>query len=150
MCKYFCWRTRKGIKYKYCRLSKGEIEYENCHDCKNKEYKQYKKQKSKKHKRTIATDIQKGVKEAVWKRDGYECIFCHEKVPMFNSNAHFIPRSQGGLGIEENIFTACDKCHQEQDNGLKTQKMEKEVEEYLKSKYEDWNKENLVYKKYKF
>ena len=69
---------------------------------------------------------------------------------MFNSNAHFIPRSQGGLGIEENIFTACDKCHQEQDNGLKTQKMEKEVEEYLKSKYEDWNKENLVYKKYKF
>lgn len=131
-------------------MGKGAIEYEDCHDCQNKEYKQYKKQKSKKHKRTIATDIQKGVKELVWKRDGYKCIFCHKKVPMFNANAHFIPRSQGGLGIEENIFTACENCHDQQDNGLHSLQMEQYVETYLKSKYQNWNKKDLIYKKYKF
>lgn len=55
-----------------------------------------------------------------------------------------------GLGIEENIFTACKKCHDRQDNGLNTEKYDKEAEDYLKSKYPNWNKENLIYKKYKF
>jgi len=55
-----------------------------------------------------------------------------------------------GLGIEENIFTACEKCHNEQDNGLNTKYYDEKAERHLKSKYPNWNKENLIYKKYKF
>lgn len=54
----------------------------------------------------------------------------------------------GGLGIEENIFTACPKCHTEQDNGLNSLEYEQKVERYLRSKYPNWNKSNLIYKKY--
>lgn len=150
MCKYFCWRTYKGIKYKYCRLNKNKIEIEECKECINKEYKQNRKLKKKKHKRTKETDIQKGVKDAVWERDNHECIFCHKKVSIFYANAHLIPRSQGGLGIEKNIFTACQHCHSEQENGLNTKKYEQEAEIYLKSKYKDWNRQELTYKKYEF
>lgn len=53
-----------------------------------------------------------------------------------------------GLGIEENIFTACIDCHTAQENGLNTLEYEKEAENYLKSKYQNWNKSNLIYKKY--
>lgn len=149
-CKYFTFRTTKGIKYAYCRFCKIKIDYSNCSHCRDKEYKKYKKMKGKKHERTKKTDIQKGVKQVVWERDNYECIFCNTKVPLLNANAHLIPRSQGGLGIEQNIFTACDKCHSEQENGLNTEKYEHEAEIYLRSKYPNWNKKNLIFKKYKF
>lgn len=150
MCKYFVWRTQKGIKYKYCRCKKEKISSDSCYKCECKEHKQYKKQKKKKHQRTKQTDIQKGVKEAVWERDNHKCIFCHREVSLFYANAHFIPRSQGGLGIEENIFTACDECHGEQENGLNTEYYEKEAEKYLRSKYENWNKDNLIFNKYNY
>lgn len=147
-CKYFCWRTEKGFKYKYCRLHKCKIE--DCYKCNEKEYKKYKKKTKHKSKRVKATEIQDGVKEIVWNRDARKCIFCNTPVSMFYANAHFIPRSQGGLGIVENIFTACNHCHAEQDNGLNTEYYEKRAEEHLKSKHENWNKSDLIYKKYNF
>ena len=99
-----------------------------------------------KSKRTKACEISKEVKEKVYKRDGGRCIFCGNiGIP----NAHFIPRSAGGLGIEENIFTACIYCHHEQDNGKNTKYYDKKAEEYLKSKYKNWNKENLIYNKWR-
>ena len=36
------------------------------------------------------------------------CIFCGR---IGAPNAHVIPRSQGGLGVEKNIITACSDCH---------------------------------------
>lgn len=104
--------------------------------------------KGKKHKQTKATEIPKKVKEDVWKRDKHKCIFCGRNVEVFYANAHFIPRSAGGLGIEENIFTACENCHREQDNGKNSKVYDKKAEKYLKSIYGDkWNKKKLVYKK---
>ena len=104
--------------------------------------------KGKKHKQTKATQIPKKVKEAVWKRDKRKCIFCGKNVEVFYANAHFITRSAGGLGIEENIFTACDNCHREQDNGKDSKVYDKKAEKHLKSIYGDkWNKKKLVYKK---
>lgn len=68
---------------------------------------------------------------------------------MFYANAHFIPRSAGGLGIEENIFTACENCHREQDNGKDSKLYTKKAEKHLKDIYgTNWSKENLIYKKY--
>lgn len=105
--------------------------------------------KGKKHKQTKATSISKKVKEAVWERDGRRCIFCNKLVCFENANAHFIPRSAGGLGIEENVFTACDDCHREQDNGLNTEEYDQKAESYLKSIYGPaWDKSKLIYKKY--
>lgn len=105
--------------------------------------------KGKKHKQTKEKEIPKKVKEAVWKRDKHKCIFCGKQVDVFYANAHFIPRSAGGLGIEENIFTACEDCHREQDNGKNTKEYDKKAEKHLKRIYgTNWNKENLIYKKY--
>ena len=95
-----------------------------------------------------ACEISKIVKQRVYKRDNERCIFCGVHVNETKACCHFIPRSLGGLGIEENIFTACDNCHREQDNGLNTKVYDKEAEKYLKKLYKDWNIEKLIYKKY--
>ena len=98
-----------------------------------------------KHSRTKATDIPKYVRIEVGIRDNGNCIICGQVgIP----NAHFIPRSQGGLGIKENIVTLCFKCHHEFDNGSHRIDYEKIIEKYLKSKYEAWDKNKLIYNKW--
>ena len=105
--------------------------------------------KGKKHKQTKATEISKEVKKIVWQRDKKKCIFCHNPVDIFYANAHFVPRSAGGLGIPENIYTGCPDCHGEQDNGLNTKEYDKKAKKHLKGIYgTSWNIEKLIYKKY--
>lgn len=101
-----------------------------------------------KSKRAKACDISQKVKDIVWNRDGERCIICgnHQAMP----NSHFIRRSQGGLGIEENIVTMCLMCHRMYDQGIDRRAIEAYTERYLKSKYPDWNREKLVYKKWRF
>ncbi len=96
-------------------------------------------------KRSRACDIPKKVKDAVWERDGHCCIICGS--PQAMPNAHFIPRSQGGLGVEENIVTLCLQCHFEYDNGGKRKEHGAFIEGYLRSLYIDWDKSKLIYKK---
>lgn len=100
-----------------------------------------------KSKRTKACEIPKEVREKVEIRDNHCCIFCGS--PEARGEAHFINRSQGGLGIEENIVTACRNCHREMDNGLNTKVYRSIAEEYLRSKYPNWNKSKLVYSKWR-
>lgn len=101
-----------------------------------------------KSKRAKACDISKKVKDIVWERDGGRCIICrsHQAMP----NSHFIRRSQGGLGIEENIVTMCMRCHRMYDQGADRKAIEIYTENYLKSKYPEWDKEKLIYKKWSF
>jgi 5-methylcytosine-specific restriction endonuclease McrA len=63
-------------------------------------------------------------------------------------NSHFIRRSQGGLGIPENIVTMCMRCHQMYDQGSDRRAIESHTEKYLKSLYPDWSREKLYYKKW--
>ena len=101
-----------------------------------------------KHRRTKATDITKQVRMDVGIRDDGLCIICGR---IGISNAHFIPRSQGGLGVEENIVTLCMKCHHDFDNGNKKKENGETIENYLRNYYgENWNKDKLVYKKYNY
>lgn len=108
-----------------------------------------------KKKRTKALEIPMKVKKAVAERDSFEghpcCIFCGTPAPTNNplvfSNAHFISRGQGGLGIEENILTLCPECHRNYDNTERRETMKGVFENYLKSKYTHWNSKNLIYKK---
>lgn len=103
--------------------------------------------------RAKATDIPDSVKQRVWERDGGCCVVCGCHVAM--PNAHYIPRSKGGLGIEENIVTLCtsmtpNHCHERFDKGLKKEREQigKIIKAYLKSKYENWSEDKLVYKKW--
>ena len=148
-CINFSVKTKKYQKYLYCKYRKQEIIFDDCKNCEYKQYKTFTKLKGKKHKRTKKTDIPKKVKVAVWNRDLHKCIFCGKLVQWNYANAHFIPRSAGGLGVEENIFTACQNCHREQDDGLNTKLYTDKAEMYLRACYgSNWNKQNLIYKKY--
>lgn len=97
------------------------------------------------HKRTRALDISEKVKKEVWERDNHCCIVCGSPYAM--PNAHYISRSHGGLGIPENIFTACIVCHNRYDNGDGRKEIGMIVKEYLKSQYPYWNEKDLIYKK---
>ena len=100
-------------------------------------------------KRSHACEISQKTKKVVWDRDNNRCVYCGKYVPMACANAHFIKRSQGGLGIPENIVTLCPECHYQEDHGLNTQLYEDYIEEYLKNTYgTNWSKEKLIYKKY--
>lgn len=147
-CKHLTIRSKKYQKYIYCRKLKKEINYDYCKKCDDKDLKITNKPKYKTHNRTKATSISKDIKEIVWNRDNHKCILCGKYVPIECACCHFIPRSQGGLGIEENIFTACNDCHREQDSGLNTLLLESKVEKYLQEYYgAKWDKNNLIYNK---
>lgn len=102
--------------------------------------------------RAKACAISAKTKRAVAKRDSIDgqccCIICGS--PYGRPEAHYIPRSQGGLGVEENIATLCNDCHRKFDQGTAEERAEigAMIEDYLKSCYRDWDKEKLVYRKY--
>lgn len=106
--------------------------------------------------RTKALCIAKSVKEAVAERDSFDghpcCLLCGTPAPITNrlafSNAHYISRSQGGLGVEENIVTLCPDCHiNRYDQGAEREQIREFLRVYLEEKYPNWNEKNLIYKK---
>ena len=106
-----------------------------------------------KSKRSKATDIPMSVKKKVWERDRGMCVVCGNHCNVM-PNAHYISRSKGGLGIEQNIVTLCteltpNQCHRKYDFGTKEERNEikEKIRRYLKSKYDNWNEEDLIYRK---
>lgn len=102
-------------------------------------------------KRAKACAIPTNVKRKVAERDEIDgwtcCVICGS--PAGLPEAHFISRANGGLGIEENIVTLCRPCHYRFDNGTREERnaIRETLRQYLKSKYENWNEERLVYRK---
>lgn len=97
-------------------------------------------------KQSKATSIPRQVKTEVWFRDGKRCIICRQFVPIQFANSHVVKRSQGGLGIKENIVTHCLECHQKYD-GMDNFTV-KRTYEYIEKIYEGWKRERVVYNKY--
>ena len=97
------------------------------------------------HKRTRALAISPQVKRVVAERDEECCVVCGRWGGY--PNAHYIPRSQGGLGIEENIVTLCPECHQAYDNSPMRRIIGQQIREYLQSKYPEWDESELYYTK---
>lgn len=95
-----------------------------------------------------ATSISQEVKHKVWERDKHKCIYCKRYVPVECANSHFIKRSQLGLGIEQNIVTACPNCHYKYDFGANCKDMINYTRNYLSLFYGTLKRENLVYHKY--
>lgn len=140
-------RSKNYKKYMYCCAKRQEISYEDCGKCEFREYKIAKKMKNISSKRAKALDISPAVKKNVLLRDNGICVVCG-KPGMPNS--HFVKRSQGGLGIEENIATHCIECHYYFDNGPDDEKKKiiiSRTKENFKKHYKHWREENLVYKK---
>lgn len=98
-------------------------------------------------KRTKALDISKATKDSVWERDKHRCILCGSPYAMPNS--HYISRSQGGLGIEQNIGTMCISCHYDYDHTVKRKEIKTKFREYLISQYKDWDESKLIYRKWR-
>ena len=102
---------------------------------------------------TKARDFSRKAKEQIAERDSIEgwpcCVFCGAAAPapLAFSNAHFIARSQGGLGIPENGLTLCPLHHRQYDQTTDRKQMREYFREYLKSKYENWREEDLIYRK---
>lgn len=104
-----------------------------------------------KSRKTKAVAISQEVKRRVAERDEIDgwtcCVICGS--PNGLPEAHYIARSNNGLGIEENIVTLCRPCHYRYDFGDREERAEikETLRQYLKSKYPDWNEERLVYRK---
>lgn len=140
----YCLNLKKKLdRTVYCKILKRKININECIGCPNKVYKS--KGSSR---RTKELAISKKVKMVVWERDNHRCIFCGKLVQWNLANSHFIKRSQGGLGIEQNIMTNCEECHRKYDDTPERVLWREEyAERYLRMKYPDWDKEELIYKK---
>ena len=112
------------------------------------------------HRQTKQTAIPASVKAAVALRDSVHgpatCIICGASG---GPHCHIVRRSQGGMGIEQNIVTLCGPCHYALDEGLylnrlrpfglKSQQDVKEfVVDYIKGFYPDWTEESVKYHKW--
>ena len=104
---------------------------------------------------TRARAIPKPVKIRVAERDSIDgwpcCVFCGRPSPDGGiewSNAHYIARSQEGLGTkEENVLTLCPDCHRRYDQSTERSEMRGYFREYLMDHYPGWDEDDLVYRK---
>lgn len=96
------------------------------------------------------------VKNQIAERDSVNgwpcCIRCGMPAPSYRafSNAHFIPRSQGGLGIPENGLTLCPVCHKRYDQTVHRAEDREFYREYLRSHHDAWDEEKLIYGRHRF
>lgn len=113
------------------------------------------------HKYTRKLQFPKKTRERIYQRDNGQCIFCMMGISKGRAEwldleakdiMHFVPKSSLGLGVEQNGAIGCRYHHTLLDNGNKgmREEMLQKFEGYLRSRYPDWDKEKLVYKKYDF
>lgn len=104
---------------------------------------------------TKARDFDRKTKISIMVRDSIDgwpcCVFCGAAAPSNESpvwsNAHYISRAQGGLGIERNGLTLCPECHRRYDQTTARPEMRAHFRDYLKECYVDWDEESLYYRR---
>jgi 5-methylcytosine-specific restriction endonuclease McrA len=105
---------------------------------------------------TKARDFDRKSKMEISRRDSIDgwpfCVYCGAAAPseLAWSNAHYISRAQGGLGIPANGLTLCPECHRRYDQTTAREKMRWFFREYLKEHYEEWSEEALIYRKERY
>ena len=108
-------------------------------------------------KRTRKLQFDTKTKIKVIERDR-RCIFCSMNYHIEPGYAyersiydimHYIPKSKGGLGIEENGVLGCRYHHSLLDNGSRGLRPEmlQLMKEHLQAAYAYWDEEELYYKK---
>lgn len=111
------------------------------------------------HKQTKYTAIPASVKKAVALRDSVNgpatCIICGAPG---GPHCHIVRRSQGGMGVEQNIVTLCGPCHYAFDEGIGLLRLKplglntradvlRYITDYIKGFYPDWTPESVTYGK---
>lgn len=112
------------------------------------------------HDMTKMTAIPQRVKAAVAARDSENgpatCIICGAPgAPC----CHVVRRSQGGMGVEQNIVTLCGPCHSAFDEGIGLKRLrplgfetrrdiENYITAYLKTHYPGWTPERVTFRKW--
>ncbi len=94
-------------------------------------------------KQTRYASITPTVRKRVYERDEGRCVLCGAGGVL--QCAHFIPRSQGGMGREKNLIMLCPDCHQQYDQSPDRKHLRQELRGYLSSKYTDWDESELRY-----
>lgn len=108
-----------------------------------------------KSKRTKATSIPYRVKKAVWDRQMGMSLVSGKAISISECCCHYIPRSKGGLGIEENIIGLTHEEHMVFDNNLpgshkyESQMIGAVAKKHLQASYDDWSEDKLVYRKFR-
>ena len=95
--------------------------------------------------RTKSTAINGISRKTTHEPDGYRCVYCGRTDRPIEL-AHFISRTRGGLGVPKNLISLCGDCHRDYD-GARHSEIQPFLAEYLKSKYPDWNENDLIYQK---
>ena len=95
------------------------------------------------NRRKKACSISKEVWNEVYYRD-YGCIICRTQNVQCH---HFIPRSQGGLGIKENLVMLCVKHHNAIHSSNYTKELKEHCKTYLTGLYGELDINDLKYKK---
>ena len=90
------------------------------------------------------THISHDVREIVYERDQFDgwtcCIYCGK--PRGIEVHHFIERSRGGMGIEQNLVCLCKACHTKIHQG--NTDIQNFIREYLSEHYDGWNEKDLI------
>ena len=97
------------------------------------------------HRQTKATSISDKVKREVYHRDFCRCVLCGSI--NAGPHCHFVRRSQGGLGIPENIWTGCQACHEAFDSEATNGPLHDQMREYFRKLYPDWDEGKMKYRK---
>lgn len=99
-------------------------------------------------------------RKEIHKRDRETCIFCAEgyEMPVDPSYCrtglqimHIVPRSQLGMGVEQNGALGCVWHHSMMDNGNRGRRREMEdiLEKRMREFYPDWSREKVTYRKWR-
>ena len=114
-----------------------------------------------KHKQTKEREFSKEERKKIYERDNEQCFFCNMCYHTEGTNwferqidgiMHYIPRSQGGLGIEQNGALGCKYHHHMFDHGSsgRREEMQGIFRQYLQNHYPDWDESKLTYDKWAF
>ena len=104
------------------------------------------------NRRTRALEFSTSERRKIKDRDGGRCIFCR----IYGNSGfeatqimHFIPRSHGGLGVEQNGALGCVVHHQQLDNSPARKVMLEEFKAYLMNCYgENWSPDDYVFRRW--
>lgn len=112
-CKHYTIRSKKGIKYNYCRLLKKEITFSCCRECDNKEYKQYKTMKS----RTNRQAKKEKERFSIIYPDLTKCCNCGSKMGVEKNEVFEGAYRQISIRLGM-VAPMCWRCHQQFHNDI--------------------------------